>query len=193
MILPFNSVCAISEVKDGYQIYTKWGDIFTYYDPAEFGSALLCTGANVQANEEYFKKVLSSDTKNFSVLESPSRGYIYSVYGSGEYPDTLTLGMKFGFDRWDQIYKLKRQVDSQIKYIEASGGVMTGYTIQDGYTASLDISWDIGGKHHYARFECSIGYSGAVGYYDLEYTDSSSNQHDIGIMNESFGVSYEPL
>lgn len=189
----FNSVYAFPDVKDGYKIYTQWGDIYSYYDPAEFGSALLCTGANVQANNGYFRKILLSDTKNFSIQTSPSSGYIYTVYGSDEYPDTLTLGMNFGFDGRDQIYKLKQQVNSQIKYIEALGGVMTGYTIRDGYIASLDISWDIGNEHHYAGFECPIGYTGAVVYYDLKYTDSSLPKHDIEIMKESFGGSYEPL
>lgn len=155
-------------------------------------SALACPGAVVQADRSVFSKLLS---KSEGI---PYNEYV--CYGSDNSPETLTLGIV------DNDYRqlsssrqmLQNCVNRQVAYIESIGGVMTGYAVVTDnnanysiYNEALNISWDVGQMHHYARFELVKYNATGIGYYDLMYTSDSFVQNDISAMNESFYVLYE--
>ncbi len=191
------TVCANSAIyanydpEPGFRIYTADGGIYTDSDDVRL-SAAGGSGAKVYARYNQFNKVLKSE----NVLWDDSIGEFYSCYGNDSSNETLTLGFISGIDTdMSDIQKLKYQVSKQINYIISVGGVMTGYSFESAGSLpdryALNISWDIGEEHHYARFESEPYSPACMGYYDLCYSESGIVQYDIPYMNEHFGVAYD--
>jgi len=136
-------------------------------------------GAIVDANRGIF------DTHQTTVSNYPYEEY--SVFSSSTGDETLTLGIIENPYVYGKEDPMDKAVSSQIAYIQRIGGVMTGYsTDSDGmYDKCVNISWDVSGSHHFARFEYETCY-GRIGYYDLMYFDE--RQIDTHKMNLSFRV-----
>lgn len=114
-------------------------------------------------------------------------GQAYTVYKNPHINDTLTIG-----EIYDFTYSLSNVVHNHIKYIQSIGGVMTGYAEQNnGYLGPWNegyvISWDIGDKHHYAKF-CGSNNPCGFGYYDLEFSNRSESEEYILQLNNTLGL-----
>ncbi len=177
------------EPRNGYYIYTMEGEVYTQWTPSELGM-ISAPGSLVYASSQAFNQLLYTNV-------GTSYKDVYSCFGNYGGNESLTLGFNILDDyTWatDAETPLRAKVASHINYISAIGGVMTGYAF--GWDTSgpyVNISWDIGGEHHYARFENALGYRPAIGYYDLMYKDGSSVQSDIAYMNETFRVPWESV
>lgn len=183
MLISFSSLnVSANELKIGYKVYTSRGDIYNNPNTNQL-SAITCPGAVVYASEEYFNKIVRKGT----------RGGSFTCYGKDESLDTLTLGCGSIDMNKTKLERIQYQVQSQINYVNDIGGIVTGYTIEDGSSEcpALNISWVVGEYNHYARFEMDRYSYTVIGYYDLMYTDDSLVQYDIPYMNESFSVSCE--
>lgn len=147
--------------------------------------------SNIKISKEAFPNIIVQG-------ESP----LYTVYGNSINSDTLTIGQtdtplpwNYSLDWEDSCREqLKAALHNHINYIESVGGVMTGYAEQNpsrsdigfniiGFSYSYVISWDMGDKHHYAKFYLSNG--SYIGYYDLEFSDGSDSEKYIPQLNES--------
>ena len=155
-------------------------------------SAMECPGAIVYADGNLFDQKIAQSL--------PLANEDYTVYKNSNSEETITLGMFYvGIDQmsgWDFNSAIDACVYRQIDYIEHIGGKMTGYTIEksnyDTGRKVLNISWDIAGYHHYARFANETGNIHTVGYYDYMFTDNTPDVSEkIEKFNCSFGVAYE--
>lgn len=184
IVIAFNFTCAGAAERYTYfsaagRMSNKLGDVVL--------SSHAATGGVVLADASLFNKIISSS--NMVKYNE------YTCYGSDNSPETLTLGVARN-DFTNPSYRqcLQICVNNQIAYIQSIGGIMTGYTFEsDGGRLNgeaLNISWDVGETHHFARFELSEYNRIAVGYYDLMYTSNSTVQNDIPYMNNSFIVRY---
>lgn len=176
--------------KNRYSIYTMKGEIYTKYNGSKL-SMIACPGSLVYASARTFDRLLHTNVGT-SYLD------VYSCFGNDSENESLTLGFNVNEDYWnvrDDIITLKAKVVSHINYINSIGGVMTGYEFgyesMNKYDPYVNISWNVGDEHHYARFENAIGHRTPIGYYDLMYKDGSLVQEDIPYMNETFSVPWE--
>lgn len=169
--------------------YTSRGVYVPVGAPGSDFIAMDCMGAIVEADFDMF---------NFCSVHAGVEGEDeYACYAGNNTPETLTLGFKSlyeiggGYNLEPGMEALQLVVADQISYVKHIGGVMTGYSFDDNGIGreAVNISWNIGTMHHYARFEFEGGGGHSIGYYDLMYTDSSDV--DIAAMNNSFCVAYE--
>ncbi len=181
-----------ADPEPGFRIYTATGGIYTD-DETERMNIGSASGASVYARYNQFNKLLKAE----EIVWDYSLREFYSCFGSDDSDETLTLGETFNYDYsgMSDIQKLKHQVSKQINYINSIGGTMTGYRIESSGSIferyALNISWDVGGEHHYARFESDNASLVCIGYYDLCYSESGIVQYDIPYMNEHFGAVYD--
>lgn len=153
-------------------------------------SAICCPGATVYADADVFTDLIAKQLDDYSVSFNG-----YSCFGNSGRSETLTLGI-VDFDTRSQDGGLESYIYRHIDYIKSIGGNMTGYNLitdydayeRTYYTAAVNISWDVDGMHHYARFEPDIY---IVAYYDLAFPTGSSVQNDIPYMNDHFGCAFE--
>ena len=185
MVIAFNFTCVCAAER--YTYFSAAGRMSNKLEDVTLSSHA-APGGIIKADASLFNKIISSS----NIIKYNE----YTCYGSDYSPETLTLGVARN-DFTNPSYRqcLQICVNNQIAYIQSIGGVMTGYSFESdgGGTGgeALNISWDVGASHHFARFELAMYNRIAVGYYDLMYTSSSTVQNDIPYMNNSFVVRYE--
>ena len=174
-----------AQPESGFRIYTANGDIYTDSNNSRL-SAAGGAGTKVYARYNLFNKTILSDHYDWGDVEE-----FYSCYGSDNSDETLTLGFinDSAYLGKSDIQRLSYQVSKQINYINSIGGMMTGYSFESSGSIferyALNISWNVGIEHHYARFESEVSSPMFVGYYDLCYSDLGIAQYDIPYMNEN--------
>lgn len=181
-------VCAPVSAASRYNYYNTAGDKMPV--EANHPSAIFCPGACVYADADVFTDLIAKHSDDYSVAFNG-----YSCFGNSNRAETLTLGI-VDFDTRSQGDGLEAYIYKHIDYIKSIGGTMTGYKkcteynkwSKDYYTSAINISWDVDGMHHYARFE---PYIYLVSYYDLAFPTGSSVQNDIPYMNDNFYCAFE--
>ncbi len=144
--------------------------------------------SNVALPTEAFPNIISKGADYSSTYAEYAS--CYTVYGNSINNDTLTIGQTDRILNWSALpfEELKAVLHNHIKYIESIGGVMTGYAKHnaDRWSGEFEhgyvISWDVGDRHHYAKFCISNSY---IGYYDLEFSDGSDSEKYIPQLNDS--------